>query len=63
MIVRYVGDAVVLCAVETVATKTNAAELVDIDYEALPVLADALDAKLPGTPLVWPDCPDNLSLV
>jgi len=63
VIVRYVGDVVILGAVATVAVTTNAAELVDIDYKVLPVLADVLDAKLLGAPLVWPDCPDNLSLV
>ena len=61
MIVRYVGDAVVLGAVETVAATTNAAELVDSDYEVLPALADARDAMLPGAPQVWPDFPNNLS--
>ena len=49
-IVRHVGEAVVLGAVETVAATTNAAELVDIDYEVLPALADARDAMLPGAP-------------
>ena len=63
VIVHYVGDAVVLGAVETVAATTNAAELVDIDYKVLPVLAAALDAKQPGAPQVWQDGPDNLSLV
>lgn len=61
-IVRYVGEAVALVVAETVAAATNAAELVDIDYEVLPALADARDAMLPGAPLVWPDCPNNLSL-
>ena len=60
-IVRYGGEAVVLGAVETVAATTNAAELVDIDYEVLPALADARDAMLPGAPQVWPDFPNNLS--
>ena len=46
---------------ETVAVATNAAELVAIDYEVLPALADARDAMLPGAPLVWPDCSNNLS--
>ena len=60
-IVRYVGEAVVLGAVETVVATTNAAELMDIDYEVLPALADARDAMLPGAPQVWPDFPNNLS--
>ena len=60
-IVRYVGEAVVPGAVETVAATTNAAELVDIDYEVLPALTDARDAMLPGAPQVWPDFPNNLS--
>ena len=62
-IVHYVGEAVVLGAVETVAATTNAAELVDINYEVLPALADARDAMLPGAPPVWPDFPNNLCLV
>ena len=60
-IVHYVGKAVALVVAETVAAAANAAELVDIDYEVLPALADARDAMLPGAPLVWPDCPNNLS--
>ena len=51
-IVRYVGEAVALVAVETVAAATNVAELVDIDCEVFPALADARDAMLPGAPLV-----------
>ncbi|MFP6727697.1 MAG: hypothetical protein VCB63_12715 [Alphaproteobacteria bacterium] len=47
---------------ETVAAAANAAELVDIDYEVLLALADARDAMLPRASLVWPDCPNNLSL-
>ena len=60
-IVRYVGAAVALVVAETVAAAANAAELVDIDYEVLPALADARDAMLPGAPLGWPDCLNNLS--
>ncbi len=61
-IARYVGEAVALVVAETVAAAANAAGLVDIDYEVLPALADARDAMLPGAPLVWPDCSNNLSL-
>ena len=60
-IVRYVGEAVALVVAETFAAATNAAELVNIDYEVLPALADARDAMLPGAPQVWPDFPNNLS--
>ena len=43
---------------ETATAAVNAAELVDIDYEVLPALADVM---LPGAPLVWPDFPNNFS--
>ena len=60
-IVRYVGEAFVLVVAVTFAAGTNEAELVNIDYEVLPALADARDAMLPGAPLVWPDFPNNFS--
>ena len=34
---RYVGDPVVMVIAETLAEAKDAAELVEIDYEALPV--------------------------
>jgi carbon-monoxide dehydrogenase large subunit len=48
--VRHVGDPVAIVAAETLALAKDAAELVAVDYEALPV-----------TDPVWEECPDNVS--
>jgi len=45
--VRYVGEAVVLVAAETPEQAADAAELVFIDYEDLPVVADVRQATAP----------------
>ncbi|HUN69618.1 MAG TPA: xanthine dehydrogenase family protein molybdopterin-binding subunit [Burkholderiales bacterium] len=50
--VRHVGDPVAIVAAETHAQAKDAAELVAVDYDALPVSAP-----------VWDECPDNVSNV
>jgi carbon-monoxide dehydrogenase large subunit len=50
--VRHVGDPVAIVVAETLAQAKDAAELVIVDYEALPV-----------TDPVWAECPDNVSNV
>jgi carbon-monoxide dehydrogenase large subunit len=50
--VRHVGDPVAIVAAETLAQAKDAAELVSVDYDALPVSAP-----------VWDECPDNVSNV
>jgi len=46
--VRYVGEAVVLVAAETAEEAADAAELVMIDYEDLPVIVDVRQATAAG---------------
>jgi carbon-monoxide dehydrogenase large subunit len=58
--VRFAGDYVALVIAETIAQAQDAAELIEIDYDALPVVVGTEDAIKPGAPLVWPDCPDNI---
>jgi len=58
--VRYVGEPVAFVVADTVAEAKDAAELIDIDYEALPSVTDTADAA-EGKIAVWPDCPDNIS--
>jgi aerobic carbon-monoxide dehydrogenase large subunit len=58
--VRYVGEPVAFVVADTVAEAKDAAELIDIDYEALPSVTDTADAA-DGKIAVWPDCPDNIS--
>jgi carbon-monoxide dehydrogenase large subunit len=59
--VRYVGDPVVMVVADTLAQAKDAAELVNIDYEAIPSVTQTADTVKPGAPAVWDDCPDNIS--
>jgi carbon-monoxide dehydrogenase large subunit len=47
---------------ETPAQAADAAELVQVDYEEAPAVADVRDADRPGAPQVWPEAPGNLAL-
>ena len=49
-----------LSSPKRLAQAKDAAELIDIDYEALPSVTDTADAA-DGKIAVWPDCPDNIS--
>jgi carbon-monoxide dehydrogenase large subunit len=50
---RFVGEAVAVVIAETVAIAKDAAELVSIDYEALPSVTGTLAAAAPDAPRVW----------
>jgi carbon-monoxide dehydrogenase large subunit len=58
--VRYVGDAVAVVIAETQAQARDAAELVEVDYEELPVVVDMDAAMAPGAPQLHPEAPNNL---
>lgn len=58
----YLGDAVVAVIAETLNQAKDAAELVAIDYDALPAVTEAVAALQPGAPRVWPGLPDNTCL-
>ena len=58
--VRHVGDGVAFVVAESAAAAKDAAELIQVDYEILPAIADAVRAAAPGAPLVWDDIPNNL---
>jgi aerobic carbon-monoxide dehydrogenase large subunit len=59
--VRHVGDNVAFVVAETASQARDAAELVAVDYDSLPVVADTQRAAEPGQPLVHDDVPSNLS--
>jgi carbon-monoxide dehydrogenase large subunit len=59
--VRHVGDNVAFVVAETPGQAKDAAELVAVDYESLPAVADTESAVEPGQPLVHDDVPNNLS--
>src|SRR5271154_504300 len=58
--VRYVGEPVALVVAETLAQAKDAAELININYEALPSVTDTAEAA-GGKIAVWDECPDNIS--
>jgi carbon-monoxide dehydrogenase large subunit len=60
--VRHAGEIVAVVIAETDAKARDAADLVVVDYETLPVVIDALAAIEPGAPLVWDDCAENTPL-
>lgn len=60
--VRHAGEIVAVAVGETEAAAEAAADLVEVDYDVLPVVTDALEALEPGAPAVWDDCPGNVPL-
>ncbi len=56
---RHVGDQVALVIAESVKAAKDAAELVEVDYEALPAVVDTAHAADAGQPLVHDGVPDN----
>jgi carbon-monoxide dehydrogenase large subunit len=58
--VRHVGDPVALIVADTLARAKDAAELVEVDYDPLPAVADTLGATQPGAALVWPGIRNNV---
>ncbi|MGD9921620.1 MAG: xanthine dehydrogenase family protein molybdopterin-binding subunit [Pseudorhodoplanes sp.] len=62
-IVRWVGDYVAFVVAETRHQAADAAELIQVDYEALPAAIGLADAARAGAPLVWDDCEDNICFV
>ena len=59
--VRHVGDNVAFVVAETLEQAKDAAELVQVDYEPLPVVADASTAMDAGQPALHAEAPDNLA--
>ncbi len=57
--VRHVGDPVAFVVAETAAQARDAAELVEVDYDAVPAAADFATATNPGQPQIWPQAPNN----
>ncbi len=58
--VRYVGEAVAAVVAETRFAAQQAASLIDIDYEELPVVTDPMQALRDDAPLIEPSWGDNI---
>jgi carbon-monoxide dehydrogenase large subunit len=59
--VRFVGDPIALVVAESLDAAKDAAEAIDIEFDALPSVTATTDATLPGAAPVWDECPDNIS--
>ncbi len=60
-VVRGVGERVAFVLAETAAQARDAADLVEVDYDSLPAVVRVEDAVAEGAPVVWPECPGNVS--
>jgi carbon-monoxide dehydrogenase large subunit len=61
--VRFVGDPVAMIVAQTLSAAKDAAEMIEIDYETLPSVTESAAAVERGAPIVWDECPDNISNV
>ncbi|MFO1349935.1 MAG: xanthine dehydrogenase family protein molybdopterin-binding subunit [Gammaproteobacteria bacterium] len=59
--VRYVGEPVALVVADTLNQARDAAELIAIDFEALPAATDTIGATEPGAAQVWEHIPHNIA--
>src|SRR5271166_954953 len=50
--VRYVGDPVAMVIAESPAQAKDAAELIEVDYDVLPAIVNAVDALKAGAPQI-----------
>lgn len=53
--VRFKGEAVASVAAESEEIAKKAVELIEVEYEELPVVSNVVDAMKPNSPLVHPD--------
>jgi len=60
--VRFMGETVAMVVAGTLAQALDAAELVEVDYEALPAVTTARAAAAPGAPLLSPEVPGNICM-
>ena len=58
--VRHVGDIVAVVVAETKIQAKEAAALVDVSYEGLPVVVSSQQAVAEGAPLVWDEAAGNV---
>jgi carbon-monoxide dehydrogenase large subunit len=52
---RFVGEAIAMVIADSVANAKDAAEAVNVDYEVLPAVIDAVAAASPDAPRLWED--------
>ncbi|WP_366654487.1 xanthine dehydrogenase family protein molybdopterin-binding subunit [Fodinicurvata sp. EGI_FJ10296] len=60
--VRHVGEPIAMVVATSTSAARDAAELIELDFDTLPAVADMRRAVSPGAPVVWDQAPDNLCL-
>ena len=60
--VRYVGEPLAAVIADTPDTARDAAAAVEVGYDILPAVTDAIDAIAPGAPALHDAVPDNIAL-
>lgn len=61
-VVRFVGDSVAAVVAETRAQAVDAAEMIIVDYDPLPVVVDPQAALEDGAPLLFPEHGSNVAI-
>ena len=61
--VRHVGEAVACVIANSPDAAHDAAEKIDITYDALPAVTDVKSASAPGAAVLWDERPDNLLVI
>ena len=59
--VRFVGEALAVVVAEDPATAVDAAELVQVEYDPLPVVVDAEKTTQSSAPQIHPEAPNNIA--
>jgi carbon-monoxide dehydrogenase large subunit len=59
--VRFVGEGIAAVVAETEAQARDALDLIEVDYEPLPVASDPEEAAKPGAPLVHEELGSNVA--
>jgi carbon-monoxide dehydrogenase large subunit len=59
---RYVGEIVAMVVADSRYRAEDAVDLIEVDWEPLPVVVDMVDASGPGGPRLYPDWPDNVAV-
>jgi aerobic carbon-monoxide dehydrogenase large subunit len=60
--VRWAGQAVAVVIAESEQLGRDAADLIEVDYEELPVVVDLFEAMEEGAPLVWDQVSNNIGM-
>jgi CO/xanthine dehydrogenase Mo-binding subunit len=58
--VRFIGDQVAVVVAETEEIASEACQLIEVEYEELPIVTDPLDARKDGRILLHPDTESNV---